>query len=271
MHEIISGGFASDKIPWSRDYIRVVTWNIERGRQFSGILRFLRDAEADLIFLQEVDLNARRTQYRDVANDLARTLRLNYVFAEKFHELAQGCNGLPAYQGMATLSPWPLSDARILRFQHQSEFWKPRWYIPNLQVFQRRLGGRIALICDVFINDRRLVTYNLHLESRGRNLLRLAQLNETLVHARQNTESVVILGGDFNLESRNSKAASALHAAGFRDAAQISDMPTTVARRFRRPKSIDRIYVSVAARSEGRVHTSVQASDHSPVSAVLRF
>jgi len=268
MHEIITASFATDQIPWSRDYIRVITWNIERGLQFSGILQFLRNAEADLMFLQEVDLNARRTQHRDVANDLARTLRLNYVFAKKFHELPQGSN---AYQGLATFSPWPLSEPRILRFQQQSEFWKPRWYIPNVPAFQRRLGGRIALICNVSINGQRLVTYNLHLESRGRNGLRLAQLKETLVHARPNTDSVVILGGDFNLEASDSKAASLIDAAGFRDAARISDLPTTAARRFSRPKSIDRIYVSGPARSEGHVHTCVQASDHSPVSTVLRF
>jgi len=271
MNEIICGSFGSNQIPWSRDYIRVITWNIERGLQFSGILHFLRRAEADLILLQEVDLNTRRTQHRDIANDLARILGLNYVFAKKFQELSQGSDTSPAYQGLATLSPWPLTDPQVLRFQHQSDFWKPRWYVPNLQVFQRRLGGRIALICNTSINCRKLVTYNLHLESRSKKVVRLAQLNETLVHARRNTESVLILGGDFNLESGSSEAASAIQAAGFRDAAQISDLPTTVIRRFRRPKSIDRIYVLGAAAADGRAHSSVQASDHTPVSALLRF
>lgn len=271
MDEIISGRFATHQVPWSRDYIRVVTWNIERGLQFSGILEFLQSAEADLILLQEVDLNARRTQHRDVANDLARTLRLNYVFGKQFHELPQGSHASPAYQGLATLSPWTLTQARVLRFRHQSEFWKPRWYIPNLQLFQRRLGGRIALVCDVGIGGKRLVTYNLHLESRGSNVLRLAQLYETLADASRNAQSAMILGGDFNLDSRNSKAASAIHAVGFSDAAQISSLATTVAGRFRRARSIDRIYVSGAARSEGRTHACTNASDHIPVSQVLRF
>ena len=271
MDEVICGRFATDQVPWSRDYIRVISWNIERGLQFSGILAFLRSAEADLILLQEVDLNTRRTQHRDVANDLAQALRLNYVFATQFHELPEGSRASPAYQGLATLSPWTLAHARVLRFQHQSEFWKPRWYIPNLPLFQRRLGGRIGLICDMSVPGKRLVTYNLHLESKGNNVLRLAQLNETLADATKNTASAVILGGDFNIESGNSEAASAIHAAGLRDATHISNLPTTVARRFHPPKSIDRIYVSGAAPSEGRVHTCVTASDHNPVSAVLRF
>ena len=271
MDEVTSGRFATGQVPWSRDYIKVITWNIERGLQFSGIVEFLRTAEADLILLQEVDLNARRTQRLDVANDLARTLRLNYVFGKQFCELAQGSHASPAYQGLATLSPWALTEARVFFFEHQTEFWKPRWYTPNLQLLQRRLGGRIALICDVAIGANRLLTYNLHLESRGSNALRLAQLNETIADAGRNAQSLVILGGDFNLESGNSKATSLIHAVGLRDGVQIFGLPTTVARRFRRPKSIDRIYVSGVARAEGQVHTCIEASDHHPVSAVLRF
>ena len=271
MDEVVCGMFATDQVPSSRDYIRVITWNIERGLQFSRILEFLRGAEADLILLQEVDLNARRTGHRHVANDLAQALRLNYVFGKNFHELAEGSRVSPAYQGVATLSRWPLSRARVLRFKHQSEFWKPRWYIPNLPVFQRRLGGRITLVCDLSIRGKKLLTYNLHLESRGNEVLRLAQLNETLADAANNAQPSMILAGDFNIESMNAKAAAAILAAGLHDATHLSNLPTTVARRFRRPKSIDRIYVSGVVPSEGRVHSCVQASDHNPVSAILRF
>ncbi len=85
MDEVISGTFGSGRgQPWSRDYVRVVSWNIERGLQFSAILDFLGSTEADLILLQEVDLNVRRTQYLDVTNELARSLRLNYVFGRSF-------------------------------------------------------------------------------------------------------------------------------------------------------------------------------------------
>src|SRR5579862_2373501 len=151
MDEVISGGFGiRNGPPWSRDTIRIVSWNIERGLQFSAILDFLRTAEADLILLQEVDLSARRTQYRDIAFELARSLQLNYVFGKEFQELGAG-SGVGAYHGQATLSPWPLSNGRIIRFQRQSHFWKPRWYIPQIALFQRRIGGRIALVADALI------------------------------------------------------------------------------------------------------------------------
>jgi endonuclease/exonuclease/phosphatase family metal-dependent hydrolase len=271
MDEVISGGFAQQRSPWSRNYVRVVSWNIEQGQQFSGILDFLRSADADLILLQEVDLNVRRTQHRDVASELARSLRLNHVFGKEFEELGAGSNGRPAHHGLATLSPWPLSSGRIIRFQRQSDFWKPHWYVPQAEVFQRRLGGRIALTTETLIDSHRFVTYNLHLESRGKDVRRLHQLGEALEDARQYTESsLVIVGGDFNLNAGLGNAAALLHRSGFRDAVRQPELPTTVERApFQRPRSIDSIYVSDRVSSDGRVHTDIRASDHYPISATI--
>jgi endonuclease/exonuclease/phosphatase family metal-dependent hydrolase len=270
MREVISGGFADRrKQPWSRDYVRVVDWNIDRGFQFSGILNFLRAAEADLILLQEVDLNARRTQHRDIACELARSLQLNYVFGTEFQELSEGSRSSPAFHGQATLSPWPLSNSRIIRFQCQSNFWKPHWYLPRIEIFQRRLGGRIALVSEALINGQRIVTYNLHLESQGEDILRLQQLQEALEAARERTESsLVILGGDFNLNAGKGDAARMLQSSGFHDAVRLPKIQTTAVRGlFQHGRPIDWIYVSADVCSEGQVHNRVRASDHYPISA----
>ena len=272
MDEVICGRFGSGRgQPWSRDYVRVVSWNIERGLQFSGILDFLRSAEADLIVLQEVDLNVRRTQYLDVANELARSLRLNYVFGKEFQELSAGCCVSPALHGLATLSPWPILNGRIIRFRRQSNFWKPRWYVPKIELFQRRLGGRISLVTDALIYHERFVTYNLHLESRGKDSLRLDQLGETLEDAKRQRESAsVIIAGDFNLDAGNDCAAATLQTFGFRDGVGLVEVPTTVSGRlFQRKRSIDWIYISGEGRSEGQVHNTVRASDHYPISATF--
>ena len=118
MPDITRGGIRHAPVrPWSRDFLRIVSWNIERGLQFRKVLDFLRTIQADLLLLQEVDLNARRTRYRDVACELAVALDLNYVFGSAFQELSEGSAARPAYHGMATLSPWPLSRARIIRFR----------------------------------------------------------------------------------------------------------------------------------------------------------
>ena len=55
---VLTGNFARFQLRfWPPATIRVVNWNIDRGLQFSGILNFLRGAEADILLLQEVDLH----------------------------------------------------------------------------------------------------------------------------------------------------------------------------------------------------------------------
>jgi endonuclease/exonuclease/phosphatase family metal-dependent hydrolase len=102
-------------------YLRAVLWNIERGIQFDPIrislsepARFdqvlserkdpktkplspdqLKTVEqqldllqpADLLILNEVDYGVTRTDYRDVARDLARALHMNYAYGVEFLEL----------------------------------------------------------------------------------------------------------------------------------------------------------------------------------------
>ena len=126
---------------------------------------------------------------------------MNYVWGCEFQELTQGSRSSPAFHGQATLSPWPLSNARVLRFQRQSNFWRPRWYLPDAEPFQERIGGRMALIVDVNVAGRWLASYNLHLESRGDTSLRQAQLRECLGDSKKYRPSApMVLAGDMNFD-----------------------------------------------------------------------
>src|SRR6516225_1375275 len=101
-------------------------------KPFSCRFWLARGASADIILLQEADLNARRTHHINVAREIAQTLEMNYVFGREFQELTQGSKASPAYHGQATLSRWPLSNSRIIRFQKQSHFWRPHWFLPDI-------------------------------------------------------------------------------------------------------------------------------------------
>src|SRR6202158_2402581 len=200
--EIESGNFAVPRwAPYRPDSIRVVDWNIDRGLKLGKTIEFLAGAKADIILLQEVDVNCRRTHRINVAMAIARKLAMNYIFAREFEELTQGSKTSPAYHGQATLSRWPLSNCRIIRFQKQSNFWRPRWFLPEIEPFQERIGGRLALVCETAIAGKRLVTYNLHLESKGDDALRCSQIEETLEDARRYEISTpMVLAGDLNLD-----------------------------------------------------------------------
>lgn len=272
---VTSGDFAVPRIQlWPRESFRVVDWNIERGLQLSAIIEFLKKCNADLILLQEVDLNAKRTHHLDIAQEIAKALKLNFVFAKEFEELTQGSHKSPAYQGQATLSSWPIRNSRVIRFQRQTNFWQPHWYLPRIEPFQERLGGRIALAADVEISGRTLTTYNLHLESREEDSLRQSQLNEVLMEAGSHKNNgPALIAGDLNLNAGEGEAAAALKKAGFSDAIGLPNVRTRPARgMFDHGRSIDWVFLAGELKSRsGQVHSNVRASDHFPVSFELTF
>jgi len=256
----------------SRDSIRVVSWNIDRGAKLQGILDFLAEAKADLVLLQETDVNAKRTANRHVARELSHGLGMNYVFAPEFQELAQGSSGSPAYHGQATLSPWPLSNSRVLRFQNQTSFWRPRWFLPKIALLQRRIGGRIALVSEVSAGGHKLLAYNVHFESRGSEVLRCSQLEECLADVgRYGPSEPIIVAGDFNMNVMRNGALQAIKRSGFHKIPSEELTPTTPKRHARRiAEPIDWILTLGPVQTANlRVHDSVSVSDHYPISMEL--
>lgn len=275
MNEISAGNYASPR--WdlrTQNALRVVSWNIERGMRLPEVIDFLDSHKADLLILQEVDLNARRTHYLNVAEEIARKLQMNYVFGREFQELTQGRGSSPAYHGQATLSRWTLRNTRLIRFRRQSDFWRPRWFLPTISLFQERLGGRIALVTEVQAPSTRLAVYNLHLESRGDEDLRLAQLKEAVGDAAAYTRGMPsLLAGDLNFDVSHAALASTLENVGFRNALELPSPHTTTRRGLlRRRRKIDWAYVSGPVQPVlGRVHDTVRASDHYPITFTLKL
>jgi len=269
--------------------LKLLDWNIERGLQFEGVKQAIARENPDLCILQEADLHARRTGERNVAEELARSLGFNYVFGIEFQELGEGSPTTPAYHGQATLSRLPIRSHRVLRFLKQSDFWKQRRFIPNLAVFERRLGGRMALITELDWGGRPLVVYNTHLESRMPADGRLRQLGELLDDMQAYPpEAPIVLAGDFNARSHPQRLIQRIESAGFR-AAVATGEPTVLpedstASSFMESalslvtgaeprgdyRSIDWIYVRGPIEfSQGRVHEDVNASNHYPVSVEI--
>lgn len=271
--DIITGNFAPiRRLLWPPTSVGIVDWNIDRGQQLQGVIDFLTNANADIVILQEADLNARRTHRLNIAEEIARKLQMNYVFGREFQELVQGSEASPAYHGQATLSKWPILNPRLIRFSQQSHFWQPRWYLPRIEPFQERLGGRIALVAEINVAGSKLLTYNLHLESRGKDKLRLSQIEEVLSDAaRQDAQRPIVVAGDFNLDASKDRAASAFASAGFQDAIEARRIPTTPARNLFEPgRQIDWAFIRGPIRAaSGRVLSQTRASDHYPLTFTL--
>jgi endonuclease/exonuclease/phosphatase family metal-dependent hydrolase len=243
-----------------------MTWNIERGQQLDVVATVLKQEAPTVALLQEVDLNASRTGRKHVAEELARRLAVNYRFAAEFEELGQGSSRDPAYHGQAILTALRVSSERFIRFRDQSGYWRPRWFLPNWAMLQRRVGGRLALVIEVGAAPHPFVLYNVHLESRESESLRLRQIDEVIADAqRYPATTPVILAGDLNTRGASPPAIASLLRAGFRQAAG-NEVTTT------HGTAIDWIFVRGAVHfSEGFVHRDIRASDHYPLTVQIKL
>lgn len=171
--------------------IRVGAWNLERGLNFDLIRSALADDAAfrhesryenrtgnqrreieaqlrvlqgtDILVFNEADLGMKRTQYRNVAGDLAAALRMNYAFAVEFVELdplwdldiekidlpdkaieqrleqdlAPDRNRYRGLHGNAVLSRYPIRRVRIVRLPACYD-----WYGKEVQAISKLEKGK---------------------------------------------------------------------------------------------------------------------------------
>ncbi len=268
MSNIRQGQYAIRSVE-RRNQIRVLNWNIERGLRLPAVMDFISRQRPDICILQEVDLNARRTSKLDVADFLSAHLDFNYVFGVEFEELSQGSKMDPAFHGQALLARGHILEPRILRFRRQSDFWDPHWFVPKWPLFQPRRGGRMALAAEVALGDTPLVIYNLHLESKGGDDLRLSQLTEVVQDSlRYPRETPIVLAGDLNTHEAPSPLRRYLLSAGFMDASEGCECHGTI----RDGRTLDWIFTRGPAVCSGtRIHRETSASDHYPLSTILKL
>jgi endonuclease/exonuclease/phosphatase family metal-dependent hydrolase len=260
IHRVVSGPTRFEQAHDERGDLKVITWNIERGEAYESVLAVLRALDGDVLLLQEVDRDCRRTGYRDVARDLALALGMNWISAGEFQEIGEGRGARPAIHGQAILSRYPIDDAGVLRFAAQDRW---RW---SVNPVQPRRGGRIALRA----RTAGLLLYNTHIESGGNEPLQRRQIAEILLdQSRHGQPHVpVLIAGDFN-------NGPILHAAmfGYLGAAAFSDALGVAAQRgptsFGQRHPIDWIFVKNLTPIRGRIVDAADASDHSPVMAAL--
>jgi endonuclease/exonuclease/phosphatase family metal-dependent hydrolase len=246
--------------------LHVIDWNIDRGTRFEEVAKTLENAHPDLCLLQEVDLFDQRSGNRNIADELAKRLQMNYSLVPSFQELSQGAGGKPAFQGQAILTRLEIVEVRIIRFKEQSSWWKPRAFLPNVPLMQRREGGRSALVAELKGPHGSIVVYDVHLESRSNGKVQFAQLAEILEDARKYPATTpIILGGDFNTLYTGKKLLETMQHEGY-----ASVFADRVVRTHKIAGHIDWIFLRGPLHAgDPSVMMSAEGSDHFPVAATI--
>lgn len=219
--------------------IRVVTFNVERGRRVDQAIAALQANPA----LRAADVVALQEMSADGVEAVARALRMNSVYFPASREPGGGADW-----GNAILSPWPLEDARKLLLPHRS-------------VGSRR--ARTATRARLLRPGGALRVYSTHLGSvwgttEGR---RRDQAEVILADAAGVNEPVVITG-DFNSRELGQLFLQRGYCWPTRDVGPTVD-------RY----SVDHVFArglcAGPASAAGVAREVTDASDHRPVWAVL--
>lgn len=182
-------------------FLRVASWNVEKGKRFEAIARLLESDGvlrwADLVLLNEADYGMNRSGNRHVALDLARRLGMHMAFAPAHLELTKGVDedlALPgenreSVQGNAILSRYPIEEARVVPLPVSFE---------PYEFHEKRYGRRHCLWARLRLRHGFLWAGTTHLELRNSPADRAAAMRRILEHLPGGGDDACLLGGDLN-------------------------------------------------------------------------
>lgn len=188
-------------LPSGKQWIRCVSWNIEKGKKFAELANaFTKDNRlfsADVILLQEADFGMARSGNRFIAHELARVLNMNSAFAPCFIEMTKGVDddlksvgdNAVGIQGNALLSRYPIQRAQTVIY--------PRCFEP-FESAEKRYGNRNALVCDLEVNGGIISFVSTHLEVRNTPGCRARQMMILMKALKQHQGKRILISGDFN-------------------------------------------------------------------------
>lgn len=208
-------GFYADNVcPVGRTLFRAVAWNLNNGHRYNGIIETLKNhpliSQADVFLFPGLDLGMPRSDFRNVARSLALELGYNYFFATSYLNTAAyrpeaGGTKALCLEGNAILSRQPISGFRIASL--------PPTFDP-LKGRAKRLGCQKALFTDVTLGEHAITIGCVHLDTFSSPRQRARQARH-LLGLFKGRSGPVLLGGDFNTTTFNSRRAVYLMAGFF--------------------------------------------------------
>lgn len=246
--------------------LKMVTWNIEYGKNYEEILAGLRKLDADVYLLQEVDLGTKRVGGRNVAENLAGELGYDFLWLQEFQELRQEIGGRPAFTGQAILARKELELKPVAgnTFEYQAAKWTPSIFHPRSWTQPRR-GGRSWQCAKIVWEENRIVLCNTHLESSVSDKKLVPQIKELLDYVAANfTASPIVIAGDLNANA-DSRVIDAARQAGYTDVFARFYKGGYPSTRSDKQQTIDWVLVNGKFNVLSTKIGSCDGSDHCPI------
>lgn len=181
--------------------LKILNWNIERGYNLPTILNYLKEQDADILCLQEIDWNNKRTGNKDIGLEIAKALNMVGYFGIEYFELEsplrdaklQG-GGVHGNMILSKVKPSNVYRVELPQFQD--------WYnhpegTSKRYIKEKRIGGRFALCAEFPGKEKPLTICTVHFENVNSGVAgRLASLDSLL--AGIHNDSHLVIAGDLN-------------------------------------------------------------------------
>lgn len=242
--------------------VRVLVYNIHAGKDAAGVdavarvAALVRELDADVVLLQEVDRHTKRSGGADQPAELSRLTGYHAAFGRTLDY-----DG--GEYGIAVLSRWPILGDTIVHLvvdppqQRAGGSYEPRG---ALRVVVSAPAGPVAVV-------------NTHLDASRDDTYRRQEIRTVLAIADSLRSSGLptLLGGDFNSTPESAVHAAAL-AARLRDAWSACGRGDSLTFPAATPvKRIDYLYLTGAATCDEATVPTSQASDHRPLFVRVRL
>jgi len=223
--------------------LRVVAWNLERGRFLAPAAGMLARARADVVLLSEMDAGMARTEQNHTTRVLAESLGHGYAYAVEFLELGLGsaeerarCAGRENTLGLhggAITSRLPLCRPAVVRLDEGGQ-----WLDGSRG--EARVGGRIAVLATVRAGGADVAFASVHLESHSGPEHRAEQMRALLEALEVYAPGApAVIGGDLNTLS--------MPTADFGDAERLREALAADPERLLRPERHEPLFESARA------------------------
>ena len=176
-------------------FVRMATWNASRGNELTRLIRRMREMQADIWILNEVDMYGHNSGGVVTAREAARALGYSYCATGEFYELREDRRGM---SGNAIVSRFPLYGCERIDLPILPEEGGDDWADSG---GQPRCGQRSTLAAYVDLPTQtgevtpvRIVSA--HFENKSNSRVRRAQLDAARELCTMGEPCV--LAGDFN-------------------------------------------------------------------------
>ncbi len=188
--------------------IKIIEWNIERGMVIDGILEELEKLDADILLIQEIDIDCERSKRVNCLTKIAEKLKMSYAYVSEFCELYDPVRKEKdqggGVHGNAIFSKYVIDKEKTIAIKHKYQ--PVNWEKEGYSRKEPRKGDRYFLASMIQVEKNIYIdVYSIHLEVFCGITGRIEQFSDVPLYTEnrkklvnENDKLIQVIGGDLN-------------------------------------------------------------------------